>query len=150
MQGKEKCSILKQIRKDIAKANNIPYKTTECKHKGDCLGTCPKCESELKYIESELEKKNNLGKKVALATLCTGIALTMTGCEVPNKQSELSGDVSQPINEITNNVENETHISENSESESENKDIKVIVDSESLSENNIMDGVEITGDVAAP
>ena len=56
--GKDICEKLKQIRIDIARANNIDYHPTPCEHEGDCDGTCPACESELKYLEEELSKKN--------------------------------------------------------------------------------------------
>ena len=54
MLGKEKCRILKEIRQRIADENEIPYVTRECRHQGDCRGTCPRCESELRYLESQL------------------------------------------------------------------------------------------------
>ena len=44
MQGKQTCKILKEIRKQVARANDIEYVVSECQYKGDCLGTCPKCE----------------------------------------------------------------------------------------------------------
>ena len=50
-QGKKICKTLKEIRLQVARANDIPYEPTECNHKGDCLGTCPKCEEEVRYIE---------------------------------------------------------------------------------------------------
>ena len=70
MLGKEKCRILKQIRQRIADENDIPYVTRECTYQGDCLGTCPKCESELRYLEQELAKREARGKKIAVAALC--------------------------------------------------------------------------------
>ena len=42
--GKQTCRILKEIRRQIAEANDIEFATSECRYKGDCLGTCPKCE----------------------------------------------------------------------------------------------------------
>ena len=48
MLGKKKCRILKEIRQKIADENDIPYVTHECKFQGECEGTCPRCESELK------------------------------------------------------------------------------------------------------
>ena len=54
--GKEICRILKEIRRQIAKANDIEFVTAECKHKGDCAGTCPKCESEVAYLEEQLAR----------------------------------------------------------------------------------------------
>ena len=56
MIGKKKCEILKQIRQKIADENEIPYKTRECSHKGPCSGTCPYCESEMRYLENQLRK----------------------------------------------------------------------------------------------
>ena len=57
MKGKKRCKILKEIRRQIAENNDIEFITSECKHQGDCLGTCPKCEAELRYLERELEKR---------------------------------------------------------------------------------------------
>ena len=80
MLGKEKCRILKEIRRKIADENDIPFVTEECTHKGNCRGTCPRCESELRYLEKQLERRTALGKTVTLAALCTGIVLTASGC----------------------------------------------------------------------
>ena len=44
--GKQTCKILKEIRRQIAEANDIEFITSECQYQGDCLGTCPKCEAE--------------------------------------------------------------------------------------------------------
>ena len=65
-QGKRKCKILKEIRKRIAVENDIPYEITECKHKGDCAGTCPKCDAELRWLESQLKKREAAGKPVTV------------------------------------------------------------------------------------
>ncbi len=80
MKGKERCRILKEIRREIAESNDIEFITSECKHKGDCLGTCPKCEAELRYLERELEKRQRLGKAVAIAGLTVSVALTSSSC----------------------------------------------------------------------
>lgn len=64
--GKQKCKALREIRKQIAKENNIQFNTSDCKHKGTCSGTCPKCDEELLYLNSELEKRKNLGKSVII------------------------------------------------------------------------------------
>ena len=60
MRGKEKCRILKQIRAEIAAQNDIDLVIEECTHKGECRGTCPRCESEVRYLERELEKRRAL------------------------------------------------------------------------------------------
>lgn len=78
MNGKSKCKILKDIRKQIAADNDISYVTSECKHQGDCLGTCPKCEAEVQYLENELRKRQSVGKVVAVAGIAA--ALMLGGC----------------------------------------------------------------------
>lgn len=67
MLGKEKCKMLKQIRMEIAKENDIQMVIEECTHQGRCKGTCPKCEAEVAYLEAQLEKRRNLGKAVCVA-----------------------------------------------------------------------------------
>ena len=80
MKGKNKCKILKEIRQKIADENDIPYVTRECTYQGECRGTCPKCEAELRYLERELEKRRSLGKTVAVAAVAAGLSLTLTAC----------------------------------------------------------------------
>jgi hypothetical protein len=80
MKGKNKCRILKEIRQKIADENDIPYVTRECTYQGECRGTCPKCEAELRYLERELEKRRSLGKTVAVAAVAAGLSLTLTAC----------------------------------------------------------------------
>ena len=82
MNGKSKCKILKQIRQQIAAENDISYVVSECKHQGDCLGTCPKCEAEVRYLEEELHKKQLMGKKVAVAGVAATIMLGTAGCDL--------------------------------------------------------------------
>ena len=71
--GKQICKTLKEIRLQVAKANDIPYAPTECRHKGDCAGTCPKCEQELKYIEHQLDLRRAMGKAVSLMGISMGV-----------------------------------------------------------------------------
>lgn len=82
MHGKQKCRILKEIRQKIADENDIKYVTQECRHKGECSGTCPRCESELRYLEQQLKQRASLGKQIKLAALCAGMAITVSGCAV--------------------------------------------------------------------
>lgn len=81
MKGKQRCKILKEIRQRIADANDIEFITSECQHKGDCLGTCPKCEAELRYLERELERRQRLGKTIVVAGLSALIATSSVGCD---------------------------------------------------------------------
>ena len=85
--GKEKCRILKQIRAEIAKANDIEWVVAECKHKGNCKGTCPKCEQEVRQLETALAKREALGKTVAVVGISASVALSVTGCFNPFPQT---------------------------------------------------------------
>ena len=76
--GKTTCKILKEVRRKIADANGIPLQERECTHTGDCAGTCPYCESEVRYLERELSKRKSLGKAVAVAGIAVA-AVSMTG-----------------------------------------------------------------------
>ena len=67
MRGKEVCRTLKEIRAGIARQNNIPWETEECGFKGECRGTCPRCEAEVRRLEEALAKRRRLCKAVALA-----------------------------------------------------------------------------------
>lgn len=70
MTGKEKCKLLRQIRKEIAETNGIVYITTDCTYDGDdCLGTCPKCDEEIAYLDAELNRKIADGELITLAGL---------------------------------------------------------------------------------
>lgn len=96
MLGKQKCRILKEIRQKIADENDIPYVTQECRHQGNCLGTCPRCESELRYLERQLALRASLGKRISVAALCAGMAFTGAACgtpDTPDPGETLSGEV---------------------------------------------------------
>ena len=80
MKGKNKCKILKEIRQKIADENDIPYVTRECTYQGECRGTCPRCEAELRYLEQELEKRRRLGKTVAVAAVAASLSLSLSAC----------------------------------------------------------------------
>ena len=79
--GKKICNTLKEIRQQIADKNDIKYAAEECHFDGECEGTCPKCESDLKYLEKELRKRTQLGKAVTIAGIATvslGMAMSAT------------------------------------------------------------------------
>ncbi|MBQ8878621.1 MAG: hypothetical protein IJ029_07815, partial [Lachnospiraceae bacterium] len=80
MRGKEKCKALKEIRRQIAEKNDIEYAVAECTYQGECKGTCPKCEAELRYLERELELRKGLGKAVAVAGISASVCTGLTGC----------------------------------------------------------------------
>ena len=96
MKGKDRCKILKDIRKRIAEENDIEFITSECKHKGDCLGTCPKCEAELRYLEKELESRRRLGKTVTVAGLALSVTLATSSCISDLFSQTTAGDMAPP------------------------------------------------------
>ena len=75
--GKEVCLILKGIRQKIADANGISYQPKECQHKGDCSGTCPACEEEIRYLERELKVRKGNGFGMKVAGIAAGICATV-------------------------------------------------------------------------
>ncbi|MCL2328900.1 MAG: energy transducer TonB [Bacteroidetes bacterium] len=78
--GKRTCKILKEIRQQIAEKNDIEYITSECTFQGECKGTCPKCEEEVRYLENELRKRQQLGKVVTIAGISLGVAGSFAAC----------------------------------------------------------------------
>ena len=75
--GKSTCKLLKDIRQQIADANGISYQPIECQHKGDCAGTCPACEEEIRYLERELKARKGNGFGMKVAGIAAGICATV-------------------------------------------------------------------------
>ncbi len=77
VKGKSTCKLLKDIRQQIADANGISYQPKECHHKGDCAGTCPACEEEIRYLERELKARKGNGFSMKVAGIAAGICATV-------------------------------------------------------------------------
>ena len=75
--GKSTCKLLKDIRQQIADANGISYQPKECHHMGDCAGTCPACEEEIRYLERELKARKGNGFGMKVAGIAAGICATV-------------------------------------------------------------------------
>ena len=75
--GKSTCKLLKDIRQQIADANGISYRPKECHHRGDCAGTCPACEEEIRYLERELKARKGNGFGMKVAGIAAGICATV-------------------------------------------------------------------------
>ena len=75
--GRSTCKLLKSIRQQIADANGISYQPKECHHKGDCTGTCPACEEEVRYLERELKARKGKGFGMKVAGIAAGICATV-------------------------------------------------------------------------
>ena len=86
--GKEKCRILKQIRAEIARQNDIAWVVEECSHKGNCRGTCPRCEAEVRALERALERRQAMGKAIAVVGISAGLSLAVTGCDIIANQTD--------------------------------------------------------------
>ena len=61
------------------------FATSECRYKGDCLGTCPKCEAEVRYLERQLRARSLAGKAVAVADISAGLVLMARRRHRPTK-----------------------------------------------------------------
>ena len=99
--GKRICNVLKEVRLEIAKANDIQSAPNECHHEGPCAGTCPACEAEVRYLEQQLQLRRVMGRAVVLTGIAAGLtSLTACGqsklpnsCENDSTVTELAGDV---------------------------------------------------------
>jgi len=65
--GKELCNLLRQIRRKIAETNEIEYLSADCHNEEECLGTCPKCDAEIRCLEAELQRKVERGTAISIA-----------------------------------------------------------------------------------
>lgn len=97
--GKSTCKFLKDIRRRIADANGIHYAPKECNYEGECKGTCPACEAEVRYLEGELKRKQRNGFAVKVggiaAGLCAMVIPAQVGAQNINKDS-----VKNPIPQV--------------------------------------------------
>ncbi len=77
--GKSVCNVLKGVRRAVADANGIKYEPAECGFEGECRGTCPACEAEVRYIERELKLRRLAGRAVTVAGIALG-AVSLSAC----------------------------------------------------------------------
>ena len=116
--GKYICDTLKKVRLDIARANGIRYIPRECHHEGDCSGTCPACESEMRYLEREIARRHSLGKAALVAGVSLGLtSITATSCDFVKqtvKSITHSDDIEEPLMGIieAQNIEVDSIIAE--------------------------------------
>jgi hypothetical protein len=55
--GKDKCDFLRNIRRQVAAQYGLRYEPRECLHEGDCPGTCPVCDAELRDLQRQLTER---------------------------------------------------------------------------------------------
>ena len=99
--GKDICKALKEVRQQIADANNIRYQPCECHHKGDCSGTCPACEQEIRYIESQLKERSHKGINTKVIGLAASICATMMPLAVSAQDSKCNTTPASVIHEVS-------------------------------------------------
>ena len=99
--GKITCEILKKIRSEIAEANQIDYVTEPCTFKGSCIGTCPKCEAELRELEHQLAKKQGFPKTALIAGVTLSLLTGVTSCGTKTNSQEKVN-----INEVKDSITN--------------------------------------------
>ena len=99
--GKDICKTLKGIRQQIADANNIHYQPCECHHKGDCSGTCPACEQEIRYIESQLKERSHKGINTKVIGIAASICATMMPLTVSAQDSKCNTTPASVIHEVS-------------------------------------------------
>ena len=75
--GRTICKVLKDVRQKIATENGISYHPEECHHKGECTGTCPGCEKEIRYLEEQLKNKQHSGLGLKVAGIAAGVCVTV-------------------------------------------------------------------------
>ena len=68
---------MKDVRQKIATENGISYHPEECHHKGECTGTCPGCEKEIRYLEEQLKNKQHSGLGLKVAGIAAGVCVTV-------------------------------------------------------------------------
>ena len=78
--GHNICDTLKAISKQIADANGIDYSPEECHFTGECKGTCPKCEQDVRDLEYELRRRQIAGKVAGVALGIIALAASITSC----------------------------------------------------------------------
>ena len=95
--GKSTCKLLKSIRQQIADANGISYQPKECHHKGDCTGTCPACEEEIRYLERELKARKGNGFGMKVAGIAAGICATVMPMTAAAQGVKSDGTANRPV-----------------------------------------------------
>lgn len=91
MTGKDKCKVLKEIRKQQAEALGIDLHQRECTFEGECRGTCPKCKAEEMQLNAELLRRKALAVGGAV-----GVAVSLTACTGPTQIYQTEGTAPDP------------------------------------------------------
>ena len=101
--GKDICKALKEVRQQIADANNIRYQPCECHHEGDCSGTCPACEQEIRYIENQLKERSHKGINTKVIGIAASICVTMMPLTVSAQGSKCNTTPDSVVHKVSQN-----------------------------------------------
>ena len=63
----EKRALLRGLYRSLAEINDIPWPSDHLPCRTDCDGTCPACQAELLYLETELNRRAADGTQILLA-----------------------------------------------------------------------------------
>ena len=96
--GKSTCKLLKDIRQQIADANGISYQPKECHYEGECAGTCPACEEEIRYLERELKARKGNGFGMKVAGIAAGICATVMPMTAAAQVVKSDSTANRPVN----------------------------------------------------
>ncbi len=103
--GKDKCDFLRNIRRQVAEMYGLRYEPRECRHEGDCPGTCPVCDAELRDLQRQLKERGveniDLFEQVEAALLSDEKPQNLGGIPEPYPEDDddihiLEGDVTPP------------------------------------------------------
>ena len=100
VKGKSTCKLLKDIRQQIADENGISYQPKECHHKGDCAGTCPACEEEIRFLERELRARKGNGFGMKVAGIAAGICATVMPITAAAQAVKADSTANRPIHTV--------------------------------------------------
>ena len=98
VKGKSTCKLLKDIRQQIADANGISYQPKECHYEGECAGTCPACEEEIRYLERELKARKGNGFGMKVAGIAAGICATVMPMTAAAQGVKSDSTANRPVN----------------------------------------------------
>lgn len=76
---------------------------SECKFKGECSGSCPKCEAEIEYLEQQLNERRLSGKIVRLVGISASVIAMLTPAVTQAASSQF------PDNKVTTSKESKNN-----------------------------------------
>ena len=146
---KEKCKVLKQVRKKMADSLNIDLHQTECTYEGACSGTCPKCKQEEEMLNRALLKRTAMVASVGMLSVGLAGCQTITEGVVRPVISNLSGGgTSEEIMGGMEYIPPEEFEFEEEYSSLDDETIDLWDSSENIVEDTSTEMFELTGDIA--